>query len=151
MKLPKYTAKLVIHTESAKSKVPGVLRLGRMGRAEGILAVQVSQRKLLKHNTNSMEGSRVVSQRHHTKTKNRTSRKTGVQHEGGSDGGEIQRLSISDSCIENRNRVILQMVNSVPAEETWEVGRKLGISYNGDEKDVVDRLKDMEARDRVEK
>ncbi|GAB4827296.1 hypothetical protein Ancab_034185 [Ancistrocladus abbreviatus] len=68
----------------------------------------------------------------------------------GTQGGKgtiLQGLSIGDSYIENWNRIILRDLNQVSAEEVWALGKKLGISYEGDEGEVLQCLQAMEAHD----
>ncbi|KAH1107432.1 hypothetical protein J1N35_011200 [Gossypium stocksii] len=47
----------------------------------------------------------------------------------------IVNLSLSDSDISNRMRVILREANN-----TWEIGKKLGFSVNGDKEDVIEEI-----------
>lgn len=42
-------------------------------------------------------------------------------------------LSLSDSDISNRRKVILR-----EAKQTWEVGKKLGLSVSGEEREVIE-------------
>ncbi|GAB4850308.1 hypothetical protein Ancab_029608, partial [Ancistrocladus abbreviatus] len=49
--------------------------------------------------------------------------------------------------IQNMNNVILKHY-SAEAKEIWELGKKLGASYCGTEEDMVDRLCQLEDRDR---
>ncbi|KAG8473214.1 hypothetical protein CXB51_035176 [Gossypium anomalum] len=51
----------------------------------------------------------------------------------------IVNLSLSDSDINNRRRVILR-----EAKKTWEVGKKLGLSVRGDEEEVVEEIRRLE-------
>ncbi|KAH1083863.1 hypothetical protein J1N35_023624 [Gossypium stocksii] len=47
----------------------------------------------------------------------------------------IVNLSLSDSDISNRMRVILREANN-----TWAIGKKLGFSVHGDEEDVIEEI-----------
>ncbi|GAB4827116.1 hypothetical protein Ancab_034003 [Ancistrocladus abbreviatus] len=49
-------------------------------------------------------------------------------------------ISIRDSNIENRNRVILGTMNQVSAEEIWEVGKRLGVHSEEEDRHVVQRI-----------
>lgn len=50
-------------------------------------------------------------------------------------------LSLFDSDISNRGKVILR-----EAKKAWEVGKKLGLSIQGDERLVIEDLIRLEAR-----
>ncbi|TYI24394.1 hypothetical protein ES332_A06G230900v1 [Gossypium tomentosum] len=50
-------------------------------------------------------------------------------------------LSLSDSDISNRKRVILR-----EAKKTWEVGKMLGLSVRGDEKEIIDEISRLEGQ-----
>ncbi|GAB4833162.1 hypothetical protein Ancab_031407, partial [Ancistrocladus abbreviatus] len=62
--------------------------------------------------------------------------------------------SISDSNIHNMNRLILEKdgmeIDHVRAEEVWAIGRALGISYDGNEQELLQRITNMEKRDKAE-
>ncbi|GAB4832396.1 hypothetical protein Ancab_006412 [Ancistrocladus abbreviatus] len=60
---------------------------------------------------------------------------------------ELTGLSISDSDIQNINKVILKQ-SSVEAKEICELGKKLGASYCGAEEDFIERLSQLEGRDK---
>ncbi|KAK5792340.1 hypothetical protein PVK06_033454 [Gossypium arboreum] len=51
----------------------------------------------------------------------------------------IANLSLSDSDISNRRKVILREV-----KKTWEVGKMLGFSVQGDEKIVIEEIMRVE-------
>ncbi|GAB4845187.1 hypothetical protein Ancab_038596 [Ancistrocladus abbreviatus] len=55
--------------------------------------------------------------------------------------------SISDSNIENMNRLILQNDCKMTATEIWDVGKQLGAVYEGKECELLCRFENMEARD----
>ncbi|TYH93990.1 hypothetical protein ES332_A12G011100v1 [Gossypium tomentosum] len=72
----------------------------------------------------------------------------GVLKEKIAKGKEITRceesmvnLSLSDSDISNRRRVILR-----EAKKTWEVGKMLGLSVRGDEEEVIDEIRKLEGQ-----
>lgn len=50
-------------------------------------------------------------------------------------------LSLSDSDISNRKRVILR-----EAKATWEVGKMLGFSVRGDEEEVIEEIIRLEGQ-----
>lgn len=50
-------------------------------------------------------------------------------------------LSLSDSDISNRKRVILR-----EAKRTWEVGKMLRLSVRGDEKEIIDEISRLEGQ-----
>ncbi|GAB4856329.1 hypothetical protein Ancab_014256 [Ancistrocladus abbreviatus] len=56
--------------------------------------------------------------------------------------------SIADSNIQNMNKIFIQNLHSLRAKEIWEMGKRLGISAKGDEKEVIDYFHKMEERDR---
>ncbi|KAK8358523.1 hypothetical protein V6Z12_A04G026400 [Gossypium hirsutum] len=52
---------------------------------------------------------------------------------------KVVNLSLSDSDISNRRKVILR-----EAKQTWELGKKLGLSVRGDERDVIEYIMRLE-------
>ncbi|GAB4825992.1 hypothetical protein Ancab_008861 [Ancistrocladus abbreviatus] len=62
--------------------------------------------------------------------------------------------SISDSNIHNMNRIFLEKdgleIDHVRAEEVWAIGRALGVSYDGNEQELLQRITNMEMRDKAE-
>ncbi|GAB4845231.1 hypothetical protein Ancab_038640 [Ancistrocladus abbreviatus] len=64
-------------------------------------------------------------------------------------GLELGDNSISDSNIQNMNRLFLLHESQVRAEEVWAIGQALGASFEGDEQELLLRIDDMEARDRA--
>ncbi|GAB4837208.1 hypothetical protein Ancab_002114 [Ancistrocladus abbreviatus] len=62
--------------------------------------------------------------------------------------------SISDSNIHNMNRIFLEKdgmeIDHVRAEEVWAFGRALGVSYDGNEQELLQRITNMEMRDKAE-
>ncbi|GAB4852384.1 hypothetical protein Ancab_016576 [Ancistrocladus abbreviatus] len=115
------------------------LQIDRMGRIRKLLAAQ-----------------RTTKQRHRLRTnrKGKTLRGTDAFPSSAaalpsqrSLDPTLQGLSIGDSCIENRNRLILAELEQVQAEEVWAIGKQLGLSYEGDEAEVLQNLRAMDARD----
>ena len=53
----------------------------------------------------------------------------------------IANDSLTDGDFQNRQRILRQ-----EAVETWEVGKLLGFSVNGDEEEVIDRLMQLEEK-----
>ncbi|KAK5793310.1 hypothetical protein PVK06_034452 [Gossypium arboreum] len=53
----------------------------------------------------------------------------------------IANLSLSDSDISNRRKVIVK-----EAKKTWEVGKKLGFSVQGDEEIVIEEIMRIEGQ-----
>lgn len=51
----------------------------------------------------------------------------------------IVNISLLDFDISNKERVILR-----EAKNAWELGKKLGLSIRGDEKDVIDEILSVE-------
>ncbi|KAK5813390.1 hypothetical protein PVK06_028840 [Gossypium arboreum] len=52
---------------------------------------------------------------------------------------KVVNLSLSNSDISNRRKVILR-----EAKQTWELGKKLGLSVRGDERDVIEDIMRLE-------
>ncbi|KAH1063662.1 hypothetical protein J1N35_028649 [Gossypium stocksii] len=52
---------------------------------------------------------------------------------------KIVNLSLSDSDVNNRRKVILR-----EAKQTWEVGKKLGLRVRGDERDIIEDIMRLE-------
>ncbi|GAB4831138.1 hypothetical protein Ancab_005146 [Ancistrocladus abbreviatus] len=75
----------------------------------------------------------------------------GVQNSLRHEGPEVEGISIEDSSIQNRNRIICQLTNRVSATEVWEVSKKLGIMYNGLEEEVIEQLRNLKERDKKAK
>ncbi|GAB4833578.1 hypothetical protein Ancab_031821 [Ancistrocladus abbreviatus] len=55
--------------------------------------------------------------------------------------------SITDSNVANMNRLFIQRQAQASAVEAWEFGRKLDVSYDGEETEIINRLIMMEERD----
>ncbi|GAB4837538.1 hypothetical protein Ancab_002392 [Ancistrocladus abbreviatus] len=59
----------------------------------------------------------------------------------------LQGDTISDSGIANMNRLIVQTQEHITAEEIWNFGKKLGVSYSVDDTDIIERIQMMEDHD----
>ncbi|GAB4848858.1 hypothetical protein Ancab_003652, partial [Ancistrocladus abbreviatus] len=59
----------------------------------------------------------------------------------------VTEISISKSNITNMNHLFLQKDRTMNAEEIWGIGKKLSAVFEGEEKDLLLRLEQMEARD----
>ncbi|GAB4824795.1 hypothetical protein Ancab_007665 [Ancistrocladus abbreviatus] len=57
--------------------------------------------------------------------------------------------NISDGCIKNMNRVFLSNSQLDEAVEVWQRGKELGAEHPGDESEVVNKIVQLEARDRA--
>ncbi|GAB4836560.1 hypothetical protein Ancab_001472, partial [Ancistrocladus abbreviatus] len=55
--------------------------------------------------------------------------------------------TITDSSIENVNRIFLQRQAKSNAVEVWEFGKKLGATFEGEEMEIVNRLTLIEEKD----
>ncbi|GAB4830172.1 hypothetical protein Ancab_019814, partial [Ancistrocladus abbreviatus] len=56
-------------------------------------------------------------------------------------------VSIEDSAIANMNRLFIQNQSRVNAEEVWSMGKKLGSTYDREEKEILEHISQAEARD----
>ncbi|GAB4853061.1 hypothetical protein Ancab_017246 [Ancistrocladus abbreviatus] len=61
---------------------------------------------------------------------------------------QLSGISIGDSSIRNRNRVLL-LQQELTAEGVWEVEKWLGVAYVGDEAEVLARIRALEVRDKA--
>ncbi|GAB4857272.1 hypothetical protein Ancab_015180 [Ancistrocladus abbreviatus] len=61
---------------------------------------------------------------------------------------QLSGISIGDSSIRNRNRVLL-LQQELTAEGVWEVGKWLGAAYAGDEAEVLAHIRALDDRDKV--
>ncbi|GAB4861286.1 hypothetical protein Ancab_036448, partial [Ancistrocladus abbreviatus] len=61
---------------------------------------------------------------------------------------QLSGLSIRDSSIQNRNRVLL-LQQELTAEGVWEVWKWLGAAYTGDEAEVLAHIRALEVRDKA--
>lgn len=77
---------------------------------------------------------------------------THVDVSSGKDSGDKQAahtgLSVSDVTIRHCNNLILKKMSTKAAKTTWEIGKRTGVTYNGDEEEILDKIKGMEDRDR---
>lgn len=70
--------------------------------------------------------------------RDRNRRKGKSSAEPGSED-KVVNLSLSDSELSNRRKVILREV-----KQTWEVGKKLGLRVLGEERDVIEEIMRLE-------
>lgn len=54
--------------------------------------------------------------------------------------------SIDDSHVRSVNKLLLKDGNHV-AEKIWEIGKKMGVTFLGDDVEMVNRIEELEARD----
>ncbi|GAB4830275.1 hypothetical protein Ancab_019914, partial [Ancistrocladus abbreviatus] len=71
-------------------------------------------------------------------------RETSLEEE---DAPEATRDSLHDNNIENMNRIFLNNLNHIIAEEIWEVGRHLGVHSAKDSQAVIQRISKLQGRD----
>lgn len=57
-------------------------------------------------------------------------------------------MSVSDNIIKNCNRLIFDKLSMESARKCWEIGKKSGVSFDGDEEFVIHKILEMEERDR---
>ncbi|GAB4830790.1 hypothetical protein Ancab_004821 [Ancistrocladus abbreviatus] len=103
--------------EVKKAHISGTLHLGHMGRARGLLVAQVGQRNT--HKRDGKEKSKLCDtpMRSKVKRKGGHERKKIVSSSGRREKSESQGISIRDSNIQNRNRVILNMLEHKTTKE----------------------------------
>lgn len=72
------------------------------------------------------------------------------QEYGDSGYGAISHtgVSVSDVTICHCNSLILQKLSKTAAIKTWELDKRAGATYNGNEDDIILRIMEMEERDR---
>lgn len=56
---------------------------------------------------------------------------------------------ISDSAILNCNRLVIEKNNFESAKKIWELGKEIGITYGGNENELIAKLVEMETRDKA--
>lgn len=59
-------------------------------------------------------------------------------------------MSVIDFVIKHCNRLILEINKLDLAQKLWELGNETGVSYEGNEKDMVAKIMEMETRDRAD-
>lgn len=57
-------------------------------------------------------------------------------------------MSIPDNSIKNCNRLILESLSMDSARKCWELGKMVGVNYEGNEEAVIQKILEMEERDR---
>ncbi|GKU96029.1 hypothetical protein SLEP1_g9310 [Rubroshorea leprosula] len=60
----------------------------------------------------------------------------------------VAGISIADSDIKNRNQSLLGCHRSKEAEKIWEFGKKIGVTVDGNEVEIAQKIEEMEDRDR---
>ncbi|GAB4837046.1 hypothetical protein Ancab_039548 [Ancistrocladus abbreviatus] len=97
------------------------------------------------------KGINLNTYRRKKRTSNKHRTATALVMEPGVKSGDN---SISDSNIHNMNRLFLEKdgleIDHVRAEEVWAIGRALGVSYDGNEQEVLKWITNMEKRDKAE-
>ncbi|GAB4857315.1 hypothetical protein Ancab_015223 [Ancistrocladus abbreviatus] len=132
-----------------KAHYSRTLHMGRLSWAEGLLEAQASQRNLLTRDDKEKTGKQLRPARSKTKWKGKMGRRSGTRHPSKQGESHPVNASIGDSSIQNRNRVILENLNPMSVEEVWDMGKQLGFSYAGCEKEILECLNEIEAQDRV--
>ncbi|GKU91868.1 hypothetical protein SLEP1_g5682 [Rubroshorea leprosula] len=61
---------------------------------------------------------------------------------------KVAGISIADSDIKNRNRSLLGCHRSKEAEKIWEFGKKIGVTADGNEVEIAQKIEEMEDKDR---
>ncbi|KAK7243690.1 hypothetical protein RIF29_38500 [Crotalaria pallida] len=59
--------------------------------------------------------------------------------------------SISGSGIINRNNLILHSIQEKEALLLWDTAKKLGVSYDGNEDEIIQKMVELEMRDNLER
>lgn len=57
-------------------------------------------------------------------------------------------LNISDNQIKNCVRLAKEKLSKEAAAKTWELGKLIGVSYSGEEDGMIQKIVEMEERDR---
>lgn len=57
-------------------------------------------------------------------------------------------MSISDDQIVYCNNLAIQRLSREAASKSWELGKKIGVTFIGDENEIIDKIVEMENRDR---
>ncbi|GLU06805.1 hypothetical protein SLE2022_237990 [Rubroshorea leprosula] len=86
------------------------------------------------------------AQRVTPRTKQRQSRRVGAKQSGEDKVCTADSVSISDGCIENRNRVLQREMNLYEVSRMMRVGKRLGFQFDNNEKEIQSKL--LEAEDR---
>lgn len=58
-------------------------------------------------------------------------------------------MLVSDSAIQNCNRIILDKSSKIEAEKLWKIGKEIGVSLEGQEEGILQKFIELEARDRA--
>ncbi|GKV50624.1 hypothetical protein SLEP1_g57324 [Rubroshorea leprosula] len=81
------------------------------------------------------------------RTKQRQSRRVGARQAGDDKVRTAGSVSISDECIENRNRVLQREMNLMEVCQMMKVGKRLGFQFNNNEEEIQSKLLETEERD----
>ncbi|GAB4825526.1 hypothetical protein Ancab_008400 [Ancistrocladus abbreviatus] len=107
---------------------------------------------LLCDNTMAEEGSKDNSKLHETTCYRK---KASNPHKFKKDYRNVEEhsitdISIGDSGIQNMNRLFLTNLEGMSAKKIWEASKSLGATFEGDEIEIIQKIQQMEERDRVE-
>lgn len=58
-------------------------------------------------------------------------------------------MSFSEASFGGKKRVLLHCNSLSNARKIWELGKKLGVSYEGDENEILGKFVELESRDRA--
>ncbi|GLT45332.1 hypothetical protein SLA2020_191690 [Shorea laevis] len=83
------------------------------------------------------------------RTKQRQTRRAGVRKTGEDKVCTAETVSISDGCIENRNRVLQGEMNMQEVRRIMEVGKRLGFQLENNGEEIQSRLLEAENRETV--
>lgn len=67
----------------------------------------------------------------------------------GTNHNSLLNNSLSDEDIINMNKAILKNNAWEEASDIWNFGKSIGISFKGEEKDIIRRLEALENRDKI--
>ncbi|GLU04856.1 hypothetical protein SLE2022_219850 [Rubroshorea leprosula] len=81
------------------------------------------------------------------RTKQRQSRRVGARQTGDEKVCIAGSVSISDECIENRNRVLQREMNLLEVCRMMKVGKRLGFQFDNNEEEIQSKLLEAEDRD----
>ncbi|GKV50980.1 hypothetical protein SLEP1_g57658 [Rubroshorea leprosula] len=80
------------------------------------------------------------------RTKQRLARREGTSQAGDDKVHDAMAVSISDGCIENRNRVLQREMNMHEVRRMMGVGKRLGLNFENNEEEIQSKM--LEAVDR---
>ncbi|GAB4826303.1 hypothetical protein Ancab_009167 [Ancistrocladus abbreviatus] len=146
------TTSVEVHSPSGPSKIPREAngnantvcnshsnsKLRKMGCRNSTMKLGVGLRQ------RTCRAKKKIQKQKARSTINRAANSTGAS-KNKSEG--ITGVSISNSNIANMNGLFLLNEWKMTAEEIWDVGKKLGAVYEGEESELLIRLDNMETRD----